>query len=189
MPLSIMSDDHEELPRADVDREARFLKLFLANEKRIHAFIVALVPVWSDADDLLQETSAILWRKLDEFRPGTDFVSWALRIAQYEVFKYRKRQIRDRRRFSDRTFELLVEQASTSGWAGDDRRDALEVCLTKLSQRDRELIRLRYQSGATAQDVAEGVGRSVKAVYKALNRIHEQLLYCIRSRVATKGQP
>jgi RNA polymerase sigma-70 factor, ECF subfamily len=191
IPLSIMSDERGEPVRQDVDRERedRFLELFLANEKRIHAFILSLVPDWPDADDLLQETSAVLWRKLDEYRPGTDFVSWALRIAQYEVFKYRKRQSRERRRFSERTFEILVEHASARGVSGDERRDALEVCLTKLNERDRELIRLRYQSGATAQDVADRVGRSVKAVYKALNRIHEQLLQCIRSRVATKGLP
>lgn len=191
IPRSIMSDEPGGPAQREADggREERFLELFLANERRIRAFILALVPAWPDADDLLQETSAILWRKLDDYRPGTDFVAWAIRIAQYEVLKYRKRQGRERQRFSESTFRLLVEHASDRALAGDDRQAALEACLARLGERDGELIRLRYQSGATTQDVADRVGRSVKAVYKALNRIHDQLLHCIRSRITTRDLP
>jgi RNA polymerase sigma-70 factor (ECF subfamily) len=173
--------------RADREREERFVQLFLANERRIYAFILSLVPVWSDADDLLQETSAVLWSKLDEFRPGTDFAAWALQIARFEVFNYRKRKNRDRGMFRDETEHLLADQATARDLASDDRRDQLEVCLAKLNDRDRELIRLRYQPGATTQEVAERAGRSLKAVYKALNRIHEKLLECIRNGLAGKG--
>src|SRR5262245_8265994 len=101
IPVPAMVDGSDEDLRGDLDREEQFLQLFLANERRIYAFILALVPVWSDADDLLQETSAVLWRKLDEFQPGSDFVAWALKIARFEVLNYRKRQSRDRGLFSD----------------------------------------------------------------------------------------
>lgn len=189
IPVSAMADDPVEGRRAAIDREEQFLQLFLANERRIYAFILSLVPVWSDADDLLQETAAVLWRKLDEFHPGSDFVAWALTIARFEVLNYRKRQSRDRGLFSDQTAEMLADQAAACfERAGDDRRDALEVCLLKLNERDRELIRLRYEPGATTQEVADRVGRSTKAVYKALNRIHEQLLICVRMRLAEKVQ-
>lgn len=182
-----MTDARYERPRDEADREDRFLQLFLANERRIYAFILSLVPSWSDADDLLQETSAVLWRKLDEFEPGSDFVAWALRIARYEVLNYRKRQNRDRGLFSAETEELLAQHAVDVAHVSDDRRDALKACLEKLSVRDRELIRLRYQPGATTRDVSERVGRSLKAVYKALNRIHEQLLLCVRRGLAERG--
>jgi len=182
-----MTDARDERPRGEADREDRFLQLFLANERRIYAFILSLVPSWSDADDLLQETSAVLWRKLDEFEPGSDFVAWALRIARYEVLNYRKRQNRDRGLFSAETEELLAQHAVDMAHVSDDRRDALKACLEKLSVRDRELIRLRYQPGATTRDVSERVGRSLKAVYKALNRIHEQLLLCVRRGLAERG--
>jgi RNA polymerase sigma-70 factor (ECF subfamily) len=188
IPVPALADGREEDPGVDIDREERFLQLFVANERRIYAFILTLVPFWSDADDLLQETSAVLWRKLDEFHPGSDFVAWALQIARFEVLNYRRRQTRDRGLFSDQTTEALADQAAAWEGAGDDRRDALEMCLMKLNERDRELIRLRYEPGSTTQEVADRVGRSIKAVYKALNRIHEQLLLCIRKRLAAKGR-
>jgi RNA polymerase sigma-70 factor, ECF subfamily len=175
--------DVPDLSGVDLQREERFLQLFLTHERRIHGFILALVPNWSDADDLLQETSAVLWRRLDEFEPGTDFAAWALSVARYQVLNYRRRERARAARFSDRTFEALADLAAEAA-TSDARRDALEGCLTKLGERERELIRLRYQSGATTQAVADQLGRPLKAVYKALNRIHDALLRCVRRSLA-----
>jgi RNA polymerase sigma-70 factor (ECF subfamily) len=181
-----MADERDEAPVADCDPEERFLQLLLANERRVYAFILALVPVWSDADDVLQNTSAVLWRKRETFTLESDFVAWALSIARYEVLSYRKRQRRDRMIFSDQTVELLAEQMASEGLGSDSRRDALESCVAKLKERDRELIRLRYEPRATTQGVADRVGRSIQAVYKALNRIHGQLLDCVRQTLAAE---
>jgi RNA polymerase sigma-70 factor (ECF subfamily) len=178
--------DREHL-RIDLDREERFLKLFLAHERRIFGFLLALVPDWSDAEDLLQESSVVMWRKLDSFEPGTDFAAWALSIARYQVLAHRKRQKRARVLFSDQTLEMLADEMATLGRDADARRDALEICLTKLKPRDRERIHLRYQPRATTQGVADRVGHSIQAVYKALNRIHGQLLLCIRRTLAADG--
>jgi RNA polymerase sigma-70 factor (ECF subfamily) len=182
--MTTVSNDN---PKIDLAREQRFLQLFLSHERRIYGFILALVPIWSDADDLLQETSAVLWRKLDDFEPGTDFLAWALSIARFQVLNYRKKQRQSRARLSNQTVEALADQLMAYRERADARRDALAECLTKLSSRDRELIQMRYQPEATTQSVADSVGRSLKAVYKALNRIHTQLLLCIRQTLASEG--
>jgi RNA polymerase sigma-70 factor, ECF subfamily len=182
-----MKSGGDRFPRIAQDREELFLKLFLENEQRIYAFIVALIPVRSDADDLLQETAAVMWRKLDEFEYGTDFVAWAISIARYQILAFRKTQGRYRVRFRDVTYEALANQIAPSSLGSDERRDALEGCLEKLNERDRELIRLRYQPDATVQEVADRAGRSLKAVYRSLSRIHAQLLLCIRKSLSEGG--
>ena len=50
-------------------------------------------------------------------------------------------------------------------------------------------MRLRYEVGATVASVAAAVERSADAVYKALNRIHYQLLHCIRRKLAQQEHP
>ncbi len=170
-----------------VDLEERFLKLLIANERRIYSFIIALLPVWSDADDVLQNTTVVIWKKRHKIPRESDFLPWALGIARYEVLNFRKKQRRDRVIYSDATIEMLADQMAQLVVRVDSRREALESCIAKLSQRDRDLIRMRYQSGMTTQDVAERVGRSVQAVYKALNRIHGQLLSCIRQNLSLEG--
>jgi len=68
------------------------MRLFLASERRIHGFLLVLVPHWADVDDLLQDTAAVLWRKFDEFEPDCDFIAWALSIARFQVLNYRKKR-------------------------------------------------------------------------------------------------
>jgi RNA polymerase sigma-70 factor (ECF subfamily) len=161
-------------------REAQFMRLFLENEKRIFGFILTLVPHWTDAEDVFQETAGVLWDKFDDFRLDGDFLSWALTVARFQVLCYRKKRQRNRARFSDQTIETLADSMIAFIGSSDRRQDALAHCLPLLNNRDRELIQLRYAAGATTQGVAAAVGRSVHAVYKALNRIHTGLLLCMR---------
>jgi RNA polymerase sigma factor (sigma-70 family) len=93
---------------------------------------------------------------------------------------YRKKRQRSRVRFSDRTIEALSDRLIEFIEPSDRRQDALAHCLMLLDARDRELIQLRYATGATTQGVAATVGCSVNVVYKALNRIRTRLLFCMR---------
>lgn len=168
----------------DMDRGREFLQLYQAHERRIFGFILTLVPQWSEAEDLLQETTMTMWSKFHTFEPGTDFAAWALCIARYRVMNHRRKKRNQRVQFSDEILEALDERVRSATSELDTLREALGGCLRKLPQRDRDLIELRYEYGATTRSVAQRVGRSTDAVYKALNRIHVQLLYCIRRALA-----
>lgn len=171
---------------SDMSRGRAFLRLYQANERRIYGFILALVPDWAQAEDLMQETTMVMWSKFAEFEPGTDFAAWALCIARYQVMHHRKRARAQRIQFSDEVLEAIAERVCAATEQFDIRRDALRSCLQKLAERDQELLRLRYGLDATVKSVAERVGRGIDAVYKALNRIHVQLLYCIRRTLTTE---
>ena len=163
-----------------------FLRLYQANERRIYGFILALVPDWAQAEDLMQETTMVMWSKFGEFELGTDFAAWALCIAKYQVMNHRKRRRAQRIQFSDEVLEAIAERVCAATEHFDIRRDALRACLGKLAEKDQELLRLRYGLDATVKSVAERVGRGMDAVYKALNRIHVQLLHCIRRTLTTE---
>ncbi len=44
-----------------------FLSLLMANQRRINSYILSVVPNFSDADDIMQETISVMWRKFDRF--------------------------------------------------------------------------------------------------------------------------
>lgn len=173
-------------PGSDLSRGPVFLRLYQANERRIYGFILTLVPDWAQAEDLMQETTLVLWSKFAEFEPGTDFAAWALCIARYQVMQHRKRRRAQRIQFSDEVLEAIAERVCATTENFDIRRDALRDCLKKLAEKDQELLRLRYGLDGTVKSVAERVGRGIDAVYKALNRIHVQLLHCIRKTLTTE---
>jgi RNA polymerase sigma-70 factor (ECF subfamily) len=53
-----------------------FIRLLTANQSRIYAYIVSLVPNFNDADDIMQETTTMMWERKEDFESGTDFVAW-----------------------------------------------------------------------------------------------------------------
>ncbi len=164
-------------------RWKEFMQLYISHEKRLYGFIMSLVPNWSDVDDIIQETAIVLWSKFDEFQPGTDFTSWALTIAKFQIMKYRKNKKLQKLQFGDEAFDIIANQVANNKEETSSRSQALKNCLSKLKQDDKTILELRYQPGQTTKSVADKVGRSVHAIYKVLNRIHMQLFFCIRQNL------
>jgi RNA polymerase sigma-70 factor, ECF subfamily len=84
--------------------------------------------------------------------------------------------------------QQLAENAAATADLTDRRQEALEQCLKKLADDDQALLRRRYESGAAVRAVAADLGRSVQAVYRALNRIHLALLDCIQRALRAEAR-
>jgi RNA polymerase sigma-70 factor (ECF subfamily) len=182
---SIDSPQGSQVTEQDSDAvdPQRFLRLFMENERRIYGFIASLLPNLVDADDILQETSLVLWQKFDQFRIGTDFVAWACRVAQLQVLKFYEKQGRSRLRFDLETLEAIAKETLAMGPLLEARHQALAKCLDEMTARDRDLLQRRYANDSSPQQIAEQVGRSIHAIYKALSRIHDGLFTCIRGKI------
>lgn len=161
-----------------------FIRLFTHNEAGLRAFVRSLIPGREHADEIMQETSVVLWRKFASFDPGTDFLAWACTIARFEVLNYRRRLARDRHVFNIELLEVLADEAASGMEGRLQKLRSLDRCIQKLAPRQRELVTACYASGMTIKDVAEKMGRSATSLYKALNRIRIDLLDCIEVSVA-----
>jgi RNA polymerase sigma-70 factor (ECF subfamily) len=166
-----------------------FLGLFLETERRIFAYILTLLPHRADAEDVLQEVSAVMWGKFDENHPPDDFVAWGCRIAYFRVRLYFRSKRRQRVLFSEAMLERLAETMAEEAEALElsERLEALNGCFQKLGRRDRELIAERLKAGATVQSTAEALGRSVDTVYKAMSRIRKAVFDCVARALESEG--
>jgi len=165
------------------DRSELFVQMVTQYQQRVHLFISSLVPNRTDAEEILQETNLVLWRKFEEFRPGSDFRAWAFQVAFNKVKAFRERHGRDKLHFGAEVTDRLAAIAASTPDSIPAELEALDVCKMQLSQQDRDLIERRYQPGATAASVAAEVGRSVAAVYKAVVRIRRTLYECIQRAI------
>jgi len=136
------------------------------------------VPEYQDANDVFQNTSTVLWKKFDEYSPGTDFFAWACQIARYEVFAHYRRG-RRHSLFSEEVLDALAAEVALRGEELDQRAEALGGCLEKLEPGDRMLIEERYFHGRKTAEIAQRLSRSAASVYRSLNRIHDRLFRCI----------
>lgn len=159
------------------------MRLFVANEGRLRAFVRALLPTWADVDEVMQETSLIAWRKFARFERGTNFMAWVATIARFEALDHLRRRGREHLTFSDAVADRMAEEAAQEGDVFEPRRRALDQCLDKLAATQRELLLLSYQPGVRMHEVAARAGRSVQGHYKAVQRLRSRLLECVESEL------
>jgi RNA polymerase sigma-70 factor, ECF subfamily len=160
-----------------------FLSLYAAAQRRIYAYIRAQVLSSADADDVLQDATTVLWRKFEQYEPGSDFVRWACRVARLEVLAYHRHRRRLRAVFSDEVVDAVAETVLELSETAAARAEALDDCVELLPPRDRTLLDLKYQASQNVKQIASAICRTESAVYKALQRIHEDLFDCVEDKL------
>lgn len=165
-----------------------FLSRVSRAQRSLYAFIVTLVRQAADAEDVLQETNVVLWRKAREYDLTRDFMPWAFRIAQLQAMAHLKRQKRVPMTFDESLLAILADEAISETPEHDPRRHALTGCLQKLPDHQRKLIATRYEPGGSVNDLARRSGKSPKAISEALRRIRRTLLECIERTVAREAR-
>lgn len=173
-----------EAPRPPHQREVDgelFVRLLTRHENDIYRSIVALMPGRPEIDDVMQETAALLWKKFADYDASQPFLPWARRFALFEVLKWRQRLGRSKLIFNDDLVHQMAAEQDAIQPELEQRRKALDTCLAKLGQRERQLLRQRYQDGLTVMDLATSEGVKPHKLYYALEKIRRQLLACIEA--------
>ena len=165
------------------DRSSIFVELFSSNYNRIKSFILTLVPNTSDADDIMQETSRIMWEKFDQFTLGTDLAAWAMTIAKYRVLNSRKKK-KLTVSLSEEMIDLISEESKKVLDGSSERFLALRKCVAKLDKKGLMFIKMRYKDGFPARVIAQRIGVSIKTVYRNEAKINGLLIRCIRRTLA-----
>lgn len=162
-----------------------FVRLYLQNQGRVYAYIATLVPNRSDAEDLLQKTSLVMWKKWGQFEPGRGFLPWARGIALNEIRNFLRKKDRFRVHLSETTVALLsASMEDETDEQGEDRIQALEQCMQSLCERQRSLVEQCYLESKGPGAMARSLGVSVDAVYMRLHRVRRALVDCIEKRMS-----
>jgi RNA polymerase sigma-70 factor (ECF subfamily) len=174
---------------SDSSRYDEFAELVQAASRRILSYIQALVLNWSDAEDIYQDTCLLMWQKFDQFTPGTNFLAWALCIAQNKVMDLQKKRSRQAV-FTAGLREMLMTEVVTrkSDDAAEDLT-ALSDCMELLTASDHDLVMQCHGHDVPVRQLAEQLGRSPESVHHSLARIRRRLLECIRRELRRKNTP
>ena len=162
------------------DNYSEFIKEYGKALPALRAFLRQLLPTWHDVDEVLQETSMVLWEKFDQYEAGTSFSAWASMVARFEVLKYRRKKSRDRHVFSDEILEILAEECLEQEQKLADQRLLLKSCFTKLDKKQQSLLILSYSRDLSIKELAEKEGKSPGSLYKVLDRLRHKLLKCVK---------
>ena len=165
--------------------EADYMRLLLQHENALRAFARSLLPGWDAVDDVIQDASVIMWQKLGQLDDEEGFLPWGKVIVRFHCYRYLEQKKSKGAVFSNELVAILADEAEGIDEAEhSQRRQALEMCLGKLSQAQRELVFAPYVHHGRIIELAESGGTSANALYKKLGRLRDHLRHCVKERLA-----
>lgn len=164
-----------------------FVRQLMKHRKRIYAFILTLVGNSSDADDIMQDTAALMWQKYHQSEEIVDFSALGMQIAHFKVLEFRKKQYTSKIQFNSELFESILGGAVSMEEKLDERFQALKKCLSKLDITSRKLVQAQHQKGQTIKNIAASLNMSQHVAYKRIGRLHNQLLQCVHRTLKQEG--
>ena len=170
----------------DVDHE-EFVVLLSRHQRQIWWFIKTLLPAASDADDVLQETSLVLWRKWDQFDRDREFLPWACGIARLQVLRFVREHRSERLRLDECVLSEIAEVARKKMLTMarvETRLEMLNTCMQELDEKERNVIEARYLHSLTAKSIAKNSGKPLVTIYKTLARSRVLLMNCVSRKIA-----
>lgn len=161
------------------------LREFVRHRSTLFSYVLSLVREFSFAEEVLQELAVVVCDQWADFRPGTNFQAWAMRIARNKIHTL-TRSARRLILLSPEAMEGIERAAaaeSRPGWL-----EAVQNCMEGLEERARTLLSLRYQKGLSGQEIALKLQMPVTAVHMALSRARASVGRCVEGRLA-EGEP
>lgn len=124
----------------------------------------------TEADDIAQDSMVRAWRKRNTLRNSEARKSWLATIVRNEAL----REFARRRPDPSDTLEVAHGSEDERVLATVERAD-LHAALDRLNQRDRQLVRLRYDEDMTQEAIAHRLGIPLGTVKVRLHRVRAKL--------------
>jgi RNA polymerase sigma-70 factor (ECF subfamily) len=155
------------------ERRERFEAVYRELYEPICGYALRRVREPEDAAEVIAETFATLWRRLDRCPPDTELRPWLFGVAR-RIIANQRRGERRRSALGERLAENLDRSALESVESPEDT-SALARAFESLSESDRELLSLVAWEGLTREELAVALGTSRAVTRLRLHRARKRL--------------
>ncbi len=158
--------------------DVRFERCFGDHYADVLGFALRRLDGRAAAEDAVAETFAVAWRRRDVLPEPA--LPWLYAIA-FRVIANQRRSQRRRRELEERlAHEAGAGRGQDDPAAAIDRRDAFAVAFARLSEDEREVLRLVVWDGLGTNDAARVLGCSPGAFRVRLHRARRKLAKQLR---------
>jgi RNA polymerase sigma-70 factor (ECF subfamily) len=161
-----------------------FEKLYRDSSPQLFAICLRIVSHRAEAEDVLQEVFATVWRKAAQYdvqRAGA--MSWLAMIARNKAIDRIRSHPQARKSEPLELAEGIADPTASpqlDAQASADR-ERLDECLKRLDDRRRSLIRAAFFDGSTYEELAARVGSPLGSVKSWIRRGLMQLRECLEA--------
>ncbi|OAI48400.1 hypothetical protein AYO44_07135 [Planctomycetaceae bacterium SCGC AG-212-F19] len=136
------------------------------------------------AQDVVQQTALIAYRKIGFLFPEVDFGTWLKGIARREALSERRKAAK-LRTVIEEVLEAAYDDPTPAAVAPE--REALDECLKRLQGQAAAIVTAHYFDGEKLTDIARQRGLNGNTVRTVLHRARLLLEECVRGRLAVEG--
>ena len=158
--------------RATTD-EAAFEELYEYFFPRVYNFIYARLKNSADADDVTSVTFMKMNENLENYDPAkAAFSTWLFRIALNSIIDHTRRRDKSKETDWDEFFDPVApeQQEPEAQVLAKEGNKSLLTAISKLNERERRIIELRYWGEQDTRTVAEILGMTESNVRVTLHR-------------------
>lgn len=148
---------------------------------KIFGFAIKMTKNRSDAEDIVQEISLTLVKKLDSFKGNSQFSTWLYKVTLntcYMALNKTKKNNHHEVKSEYLNENTPSSQASLGKWSQSPARisqyresaELIKDAVNELSEYNRKIIRLKDMEGYSNAEVSEIMGISISAVKSRLLR-------------------
>ena len=167
----------------------RFEKLLQPCRGAVERYVKYRLPNYADAEDVLQEIYLTAYQKLEQLRAESAFKPWLLSIARNACNEYFRRQAKA----MEVPLEEVPEGNLAYGRMGLTLSDTVEDAMTRLSEREQQLLYLYYWQQLPQADIARKLeiplGTVKSRLFAARQKFKEQYPYPPKGEDTMKKLP
>ncbi|MER5326668.1 RNA polymerase sigma factor [Streptosporangium roseum] len=154
------------------DPHGRFVQIYEHAYRPILGYVLRRCQDPDDAADVVAETFAVAWRRIDEIPPGDEARLWLYGVARKALANHR----RGERRHERRTTALREQIAASPALAGPLPAEYTQLgqVFRGLNDDDRELLSLVVWEKLDTEQVARTLGITRNAVRVRLHRARKR---------------
>lgn len=169
------------------DLEA-FSELVRRHQARVRASLAVRMGGAHDAEDLAQEAFVIAFRRLADFDVEREFGPWVGAIAFNLLKNYWRKHRAEPVGGAEELEGLLNRRLEIRGQEPDEpaRLSALRVCIGRLSDEMKLLVRKHYHHGLSVAELTREAGVKHSVMTMRLHRLRDQLRRCISEQEGSR---
>lgn len=179
----------EKAPDAELVRKVRdgdenaFTELHRRYRPNIYNYIAKRIDDWRDAEELVQDTFARVWKHIHTLEDPEKVLNWMYGIAVQLIAGWHRKQKPANRRGSsvdvyeaegDIAASTVVYQTASETTFIAERSDAMYQAIAELSEREQRMIELQLDEGSY-KEIAEICEVTVSVVKNTLSRAKQKL--------------
>lgn len=170
------------------ERQQEFLAHYLQAQRSVRQLLRVLMRNDRLLEDACQAVALRLWEIYHSYDHSRPFDVWARGVAARVALEINRGERGNPILMSPEAADAVLQAFDRSRLAQLEhyqQSEALEMCLKAMPRHSRQLIVNRYHQSLPVDEIARQQGRTVAAIYKAIERSVQSLAKCVQLRLIT----